>query len=270
MTLPGGIMRDGQRLRDYRFKTLTGGDELAIAEAFAADDGVPQRITAILAAALAPLGEVPATIDDVRALAVGDRQFLMQQLVALLDTETGWMTADCQHCGEPFDFPMRFGDLPCKPAGEGFPFASVDGATYRAPTGADQEVLAEASGDGSAARRSLIALCLVDGTTSVEVEHLSEADLDRIDAALEAVSPEAVTETSLDCPSCGRKCLVDLGIDTMPLPRPDKLYQEVHRIASAYHWSEREILALPRSRRQRYLALIARDAAPSSMMRRSA
>lgn len=270
MTLPGGIMRDGRRLRDYRFKTLTGGDELVIAEAFAADDGVPQRITAILAAALDTLGGALATMDDVRALAVGDRQFLMQQLVALLDTETGWMTADCQHCGDPFDFAMRFGDLPCKPAGEGFPFVSVDGATYRAPTGADQEALADVSGDGSAAQRSLVALCLVDGITPVEVERLDEAELVRIDAVLEAVSPEAVTETSLDCPSCGRTCTVDLGIDAMPLPKPDTLYQEVHRIASAYHWSEHGILSLPRSRRQRYLALIARDAAPSSMMRRSA
>ncbi|MEO1226057.1 MAG: hypothetical protein AAFX92_17695 [Pseudomonadota bacterium] len=270
MTLPGGIMRDGQRLRDYRFKTLTGGDELAIAEAFAADDGVPRRITAVLTAALDTLGGTPATIDDVRALAVGDRQFLMQQLVALLDAETGWMTADCQHCGEPFDFAMRFGDLPCKSAGEGFPFSSVNGATYRAPTGADQEALADVGGDGSAAQRSLVALCRVDGAMPVDVGHLDEADLARIDAALEAVSPEAVTETSLDCPSCGRTCTVDLGIDAMPLPRPDTLYQEVHRIASIYHWSEGEILALPRQRRQRYLALIARDAVPSSMVRQSA
>lgn len=270
MTLPGGIMRDGQRLRDYRFKTLTGGDELAIAEAFAADDGVPQRITAILTAALETLGGAPATIEDVRALAVGDRQFLMQQLVALLDTETGWMTADCQHCGEPFDFAMRFGDLPCKPAGEGFPIVTVDGATFRTPAGGDQEALADEGLDGAAARRRVVVLCLVDSKMPVDVGQLDEADLARIDTALEAVSPEAVIETSLDCPSCGRTCLVDLGIDAMPLPRPDTLYQEVHRIASAYHWSEREILALPRGRRQRYLALIARDAAPSSMMRRSA
>ncbi|MEM8587632.1 MAG: hypothetical protein AAGG65_06185 [Pseudomonadota bacterium] len=270
MTLPGGIMRDGQRLRDCRFKTLTGGDELAIAEAFVADDRVPQRITAILTAVLDTLGGSPATIEGVRALAVGDRQFLMQQLVALLDTETGWMTADCQHCGEPFDFAMRFGELPCKPAGEGFPNVIVDGARYRVPSGGDQEVLAAEGLEGEAARRRVVALCLVDSKMLVDVGQLEEADLARVDAALEAVSPEAVTETSLDCPSCGRTCRVDLGIDTMPLPRPDTLYQEVHRIASTYHWSEDAILALPRGRRQRYLALIARDAAPARMMRQSA
>lgn len=270
MTLPGGIMRDGQRLRDYRFKTLTGGDELAIAEAFATDDRVPQRITGILAAALDTLGGAPATIKDVRTLAVGDRDFLMQRLVALLDAETGWMAADCQHCGEPFDFAMRFSDLPCKPAGEGFPFASVDGVTYRAPSGGDQETLNDEGIEGAAARRRLVALCLLQGKTPVDVEQLDEVDLAQIDAALEALSPEAVTETSLDCPSCGRTCLVDLGINAMPLPRPDTLYQEIHRIASAYHWSEGEILSLPRGRRQRYLALIARDAGPSQIMRRSA
>lgn len=37
-----------------------------------------------------------------------------------------------------------------------------------------------------------------------------------------------------------------------------RLYEEVHVIALHYHWPEREILALPVSRRRRYLALLAR------------
>jgi hypothetical protein len=37
------------------------------------------------------------------------------------------------------------------------------------------------------------------------------------------------------------------------------LYEEVHVLAMHYHWSESEILALTRSKRQRYLALLARQ-----------
>ena len=88
-----------------------------------------------------------------RNLAVGDRQFLMQRLVAHLDVETGWLTAVCLHCEAPCDFPLRFADLPCKPAGAGFPFATVHGAhgsaIFRAPTGGDQEVLAAEGLEGA-------------------------------------------------------------------------------------------------------------------------
>lgn len=38
----------------------------------------------------------------------------------------------------------------------------------------------------------------------------------------------------------------------------DRLYQEVHHLALHYHWSEAEILRLPRGKRQRYLGLLLR------------
>lgn len=36
----------------------------------------------------------------------------------------------------------------------------------------------------------------------------------------------------------------------------ERLYLEVHHLALHYHWSERDILLLPRGKRQRYLALL--------------
>jgi hypothetical protein len=35
------------------------------------------------------------------------------------------------------------------------------------------------------------------------------------------------------------------------------LYEEVHHLAFHYHWTEREILELPRTKRRRYLAILA-------------
>ena len=274
MKLPGGILRGGQRLNDYSFKALTGVEELAIAEAFSSGMPPPQRVTAVLAAALDTIGGEVATEADVRNLAVGDRQFLMQRLVTHLDIETGWLTAVCLHCEAPCDFPLRFAALPCKPAGAGFPFATVHGAhgsaKFRAPTGGDQEVLAAEGLEGATALRRLVGLCLVESWAAFDVKQISEADLVRIDQALEDVSPEAVTETTMVCPSCGEPTLAQLDVTAMPLSSADVLYQEVHRIASVYHWSELEILSLTRYRRQRYLALIARqhDAIPAA--RRSA
>ena len=41
----------------------------------------------------------------------------------------------------------------------------------------------------------------------------------------------------------------------------DTLYEELHRIAIHYHWSERAILRLPTSKRRRYLRLLESHAA---------
>jgi hypothetical protein len=274
MNLPGGILRGGQRLNDYSFKALTGVEELAIAEAFGSGMLLPQRVTAVLAAALARIGGEVATEAHVSSLAVGDRQFLMQRLVAHLGGETGWLTAVCLHCEAPCDFPLRFADLPFKPAGAGFPFATVRGrqgsAIFRAPTGGDQEVLAAEGLEGAAALRRLVGLCLVKSSGAFDVAQIGEVELAGIDQALEDVSPEAVTETTMVCPSCGKPTRAQLDVTAMPLPSADVLYQEVHRIASVYHWSEHEILSLTRYRRQRYLALIARQYGAAPAVRRSA
>ncbi len=37
----------------------------------------------------------------------------------------------------------------------------------------------------------------------------------------------------------------------------DGLLEEVHHLAYHYHWAEREILAMPRSKRRQYLSLLA-------------
>jgi hypothetical protein len=38
----------------------------------------------------------------------------------------------------------------------------------------------------------------------------------------------------------------------------ERLYEEVHVLALHYHWAEAAILALPTTKRRRYLALLAR------------
>lgn len=42
--------------------------------------------------------------------------------------------------------------------------------------------------------------------------------------------------------------------------RADALLREVHRLARAYHWSERDILSLPLNRRLGYLLLLEEEA----------
>jgi hypothetical protein len=246
MLLPGGIVRDGERRRSFAFRPVDGALEAALAEAAAAPS-MPKAVTSVLAAALAELGGEPVAEETVRSLPVGDRQFLVRQLSVYLGHDPVWLTAVCRACGESFDFEVRQADLPVKEAGESFPYAEAGGLRLRVPTGADQEAIAGLSDERAV--RALFERCRIEGDGNLAVA----------EAALEEVSPEVALAALAGCPACGASN--EVSVDPyLGLPaHSEELFAEVHRLASSYHWSEAEILALPRARRQLYLRLIDRS-----------
>jgi hypothetical protein len=87
----------------------------------------------------------------------------------------------------------------------------------------------------------------------------------RIEAALSAADPltDLVLETA--CPYCGAANAVPFPLEESLLAAlrrlGERLLEEIHLLASTYHWSEAEILALPAGRRRFYLARIAEETA---------
>ncbi|MFC6671266.1 hypothetical protein [Marinobacterium aestuariivivens] len=255
-SLPGGLVIDGELHRDYRFKPLCGELELSLAEA-AADDGcTADRVTAVLACALATLaGREPDAL-LVEHLVVGDRQFLMRQLSALLDDSPRWLTVRCNACDALFDLSYRPSTLPVKTAGGGYPEKSVKigaaGYRLRLPTGSDQARL-DPGATAEEQQRQLLAGLL---RPAPDMTTLSLQDIEQLDQALEAMAPEVALQLLAPCPQCQTENTVDVdpyqSLDTSP----DNLLAEIHLLASTYHWSQREILDLPRRRRHHYLQLI--------------
>ncbi len=270
MRLPGGILRDGVRRRDFAFRPLTGAVELALAEVAGADSSMPARVTSALAATLEHVGGEVAVPATVAGLSVADRQFLMGRLAVELGLGGSWLTASCGRCGERFDFSVNHSDLPVKEAGEGYPLAEVETSlglcSFRVPSGADQEILA-ALDDDEEAFRCLVDRCLVafpgqvgDGGTHHDiVSAFSPDDVVRIEAALETVSPEVAVSVQAACPACGAPHVIDVDpYAALSHHSGGRLLQEIHILAATYHWGEAEILALPPERRRRYLELIDR------------
>lgn len=87
------------------------------------------------------------------------------------------------------------------------------------------------------------------------------ADVAEVEAWLEAADPLARLEIDLTCAFCGAGWARPFDIVTHLWAglraRGQALMREVHALASAYHWSEAEILALPPARRRAYLAMVA-------------
>lgn len=257
MQLPGGLVENGARLRDWAFRPVSGALELALAEVKEDAGCAPQAVTRALSLALDRLGGAVATEARVAALCVADRQYLMRELERHLGSAGGWFQADCRTCGARFDFHLDYADLPVQEASDGYPEARVDldgrQWRFRLPTGADQEALASLP-ERDTMPWLLNRLALDGGLPEAPDQDLIGA----AEAALEAISPGVVLNVQACCPECGAGNTVELDPYRV-LARPaGQLLHEVHQIASHYHWSEADILDLPRARRQRYLQLIDR------------
>jgi hypothetical protein len=77
--------------------------------------------------------------------------------------------------------------------------------------------------------------------------------------------PQAEIELDAVCPDCRHPFSVPFDsaryVQEEMTQGADALYREVHVLASHYHWSEPEILAMTGRQRRRYLSLIAEDRA---------
>jgi hypothetical protein len=270
MQLPGGLWHNDERRRRFDFKPLTGKVELALAEIANSDGSLPSKVTAVLSATLGRVGGDVPTPSRVEALCVADRQFLMRCLAISLGMEDIWLTARCARCGECFDFFIKQSELPVKEAGKGFPFASVETLAglcrMRVPNGADQVAIA-AIEDFEVALQTLVHRCIVgfpdasDGEGKPEnlAKKFSADDFRRVEVALEEVAAEVTTMVQAACPECEQANLIEIDPYMCLQQGRTNLFSEIHILASMYHWSETEILSMPKSRRQRYLKLIDRS-----------
>jgi hypothetical protein len=132
--------------------------------------------------------------------------------------------------------------------------------TVRAATGADHERAARlALVDADVAARELLAACVI-GPAQLDGETAACAE-----ALLVELDPAAELLLEGPCPACGRRVVATFD----PIShlwgeleqRQALLEYEVHVLASHYHWSERDIVALPARRRARYLAQLDREVA---------
>jgi hypothetical protein len=193
---------------------------------------------------------------------MGDRQYLLLHLAKSLWGDGFWVSARCVRCAESFDLKLERSRLPMKPAGPGYPVASLTVGErqlrLRLPTGLDEMELCDAPDERLL--EILVSRCLdsVDGrpATAADVAALDDAALARIDTALETLSPELGLNLSTHCLACGCEQVVafdPFGFDQL---QGHSLLDEIHSLASHYHWSEADIVSLPRTRRRHYLQRI--------------
>ena len=142
----------------------------------------------------------------------------------------------------------------------------------RLPTGADLVAwVREGEGDAQwLARRLLVEVdgvaqdhALTEGDDDGMGDGMPESWLSSITDALQDADPLTALSLDVACPFCARSLAVEVDLEALLLAafarRQRTVLEEVHRLASAYHWNEAEIVAMPAWRRRRYLARIQVD-----------
>jgi hypothetical protein len=163
-------------------------------------------------------------------------------------------------CGERIDVSFSIADYirhhrPRRPRGlieapgEGWFTVAGSQVRFRLPTAAD--LLAVGSQDRPADTLSY---------QCIEAPEITRALARRLDRAFCALAPSLDDFLGGTCPACGHEVTMRFDPLTYTLAELRNafsgIHAEVHALAAAYGWPEEAILALPRSRRTRYVSII--------------
>ncbi|MBC9728842.1 hypothetical protein [Streptomyces sp. TRM68367] len=224
--------------------TAPGGRALLLHRVARPDVGGDSRALLSL-----PVGEREADLFALRRALFGDR---MQVRLA------------CGACGADMEFELDAGEFAASLAVRGDSLVRVaEGGwevEFRVPGVAD---LTAAARDADP-RRALLARCVVHAVRDGEpapADELPDPVQRRIAEAAEAADPGADVTLNIACPECGAPTRAELDIASYLWTELDAwardLLLDVHLLATAYGWSEPEILALSPLRRRYYLELCA-------------
>lgn len=279
-TMPGGYVDDdGVRHDEVELAPVTGFEE-ELLDSVGPQSCSARVVTALLCRCLRRVGTLaPVTTSLVRDLLVSDREFLILKLreITLGKKLKAVLVCGDPKCAQSMDLALNLDDL--KPAAKPvdrrvFKFDIVDNKTnfaieFRLPKGADQEAGADwIRGDVDVACRQLLARIIlrINGNSSVDdqtVKALPARVLREVEQRMEELSPLLSIDLNTKCVECGRPSLTPVDLTAFFLDELQQsrrlLEREVHFIAWNYHWPEREILALTRRKRRRYIDLIQGD-----------
>lgn len=247
--------------RTVRLKPLDGAAELLAAETREDATRGALRLLALVAEPVDEAAQARAT--DWTGLSVTDFETLLLALRAdLFGTRVrSDFACPAPSCGDRVEMEFSLADYlaavrPRRPRGV---VADADRpgwwrcgeVAFRLPSAQDQ-LEAQARPDGAVllARRCL------------DPHDAPPAQRARAERAMAAMAPEVSGPIGGQCPGCGAPLTALFHAPSFVMGELRRavglLAEEIDLVASAYHWSEAEILALPRSRRQAYAERIRR------------
>lgn len=221
----------------------------------------PRRALALLRSAFP---DTPA--DTLGHLSIGRRDDLLLQLRAVAFGSHLDATTQCPHCRSRLEIAFSTEQLRASADETAVASLSLEIADHalclRLPDTFDLLELEPAT-DVVTAERMLLGRCVVSarcGEREIAPEELPQPVLTAVAARLAEADPQANLRFALTCPDCNHRW--DEPFDIVAFfwreieAWAGRLLRDVHTIASAYGWSESEIVKLSPTRRRIYLELV--------------
>ncbi|HJW38670.1 MAG TPA: hypothetical protein VJ420_08645 [Candidatus Udaeobacter sp.] len=192
-----------------------------------------------------------ASSDSLARLTIGQRD---ARLLALREMTFGFEVTgvtDCPECGEKIELSLNCSQIrsttEAEPPDELVVQANGFEMRFRLPTSADLFAVKT--------EEELLERCLLS-----RVDDLTEDFAATVSEKMASADPMAEIHLVLDCPRCQHRWEAPFDIvaflwrEISAAAR--RLLREVHTLASAYGWTETEILALSPARRRIYLEIV--------------
>lgn len=206
-------------------------------------------------------------------LEVSKRTECLLLLSTLGDSTEFTVTLRCSNpeCREPIEIELSLEELmDLQRQAQVHPFVEVrlGDQTFRLrkPSGLDQRMWLEQDyADETSTVQAMIQTLLLDPHPA-QLDRLwlgQNGWVEAFNQAMEERDPLVNFSLRANCPYCETQRTYAIDLGAMALQRlrnaQQHLLQSIHQLAVHYHWSEAEILAIPRWRQDYYLAQIERD-----------
>lgn len=264
---------DRQLPREVMVEPLTGRDEQEL-NVGSRPWSLPAWITRLLGDKVICRGRSIGAEAAAR-LSVLDRDLLILHLRMLTFGREIWGLTHCPQaaCQAKLDFSFDLSSLKLPqdpPDGLLSSRVTKDGVhlefSFRQPNGLDQEAIAAmVFSDPYLAWLTLLSRCIVrwdtqDSLTAEQLGELPREVLQSVDQIMAAKTGSLDWDIEFTCDECGRRFVKVLDIQSyfwqeLQFSSLD-IWEEVHRLAWFYHWSEGDILSLTRWKRKFYLGFI--------------
>ena len=241
-------------------RALTAAELLAVWER---GQGRPPLDRALLLVAAASPGR---SAEAAASLSIGERDAELLTLREWMFGKTMESMVTCSRCGERLEMAFNVSDMRAEvpDGGSDEPAMSVSGyeLQFRIPNSTDVGAVCGLS-EPELQRRALFERCLISirrNGQPATADQLTSDVMDAVAARMAELDPQADLRLNLTCPTCQHRWQAAFDIVSFLWSEIEswawRILREVHILASAYGWSERDILSLSAGRRKWYLEMV--------------
>lgn len=200
---------------------------------------------------------------------IGERDGCLLQLRESLFGRQLQTVSSCPRCGERIESAFTTQDIQAQPPALPAPQPSLHlqqqdyDVCYRLPNSEDLLLVCDQAGAADTATAILMRRCVIEarrGGLPLDAADLPAELVQGLAREMEQRDPGAQIQMALTCPACGHSWSAGFDIVSYLWGEIEdwaqRLLVDVHTLAGAYSWSERDILALSPTRRQLYLDMV--------------